>query len=131
VGRRIKVIYNAGDRSQVVESGTENKVALGLKRHEGAATVQGVVLEHVGWVRRVERLRRGEGFGVDRNFRDNIQGHLEPPITQERCPVIGSAVCRSQQGAKGWGLEGALGLHMVTTERLFQDPGGCQYCTVL
>ncbi len=37
------------------------------------------------------------------------------------------AYCRicsvpEQQGAKGWGLKGALGL--VTTERLFQDPGG-------
>jgi hypothetical protein len=45
-----------------VESGTENRVALGLKRHEGAATVQGVVPEHagLGWVRRVERLRRAK-----------------------------------------------------------------------
>ncbi len=50
-----------------MESGTQKRVALGLKRHKRAATVQGVVLEHVGWVRlgwvrKVERFRRGEGF---------------------------------------------------------------------
>jgi hypothetical protein len=66
---------------------------------------------------------------VEGNFRDDVQGHLEPPITQERVPCY--RICGVPEVARSERLEvkGCPGgLRMATTESLFQDPGGALHC---